>query len=79
MTLYIPPSEWGFVPFASGEEYPSLPAENAQQQSGKAGRRAQRTMLRRQQRLQELIDGTIWPTQTGSGEKIRRANINVLE
>lgn len=78
MTLYIPPSEWGFVPFASGEEYPSLPAEDAHQQAGKAGRRTQRTMLRRQQQLQELIDGTIWPSKAGSGENTDRANTNCV-
>lgn len=71
MSFDVPPSEWGFVPFsATSEDYPSLPAGEGQPQlATKAGRRAQRTAVKRQQQLQELVEGTIWPLKAAAGEQ----------
>lgn len=60
------PAEWGFVPFATATDYPELPLEASQRESG--GKRSQKTDFRRRQQLENLVAGVVQlPTSAAKG------------
>lgn len=51
------PAEWGFVPFATATDYPELPPEASERETG--GKRSQKTDVRRRQQLEILVAGVV--------------------